>query len=419
MKDYNLLILSVFSLLLWGTLWGTAQIASQEASPSQLLEATDEILREVSQLRQLELLEPVDKGVKSKEEIRMFLIQRLEQEYKREELELEERVLQLLGLLPPEVDLYQTFLDFLSDQVAGFYDPRTKSFYIADWIPLELQKPVLAHELTHVLQDQHFEIEQFIRRLPGNDDRMLARAAFIEGEGVAVMLDYFLKPTGRTFASLPETGPMLEMWNQAAGGMADVPSYIKDSIFFPYIYGTAFLHQARQELAWAEINSIYQNMPSSTEQIMHPEKYFSEDRDEPAEVDLTDLRNELEEGSLVKYSNVLGEFIVYLMLKEFLGKDQARKGAAGWDGDRVELIQQSDGTEVLIHSSVWDSEEEASEFFEAYTQLVSAKFPNAQQTRNTIDQQAWKSQHSEITLKQDGSRVSIFEFIGIRALGSQ
>ena len=98
-------------------------------------------------------------------------------------------------------------IDLLTEQIAGLYDPKAREFYMADWIPLEDQRMVMAHELTHALQDQHFQIDAWVKAAQPNDDAEMAREAVLEGSAMAAMVDYLLQGTGRSVQDLPPIRP--------------------------------------------------------------------------------------------------------------------------------------------------------------------------------------------------------------------
>ncbi len=176
MKDYRSngkRVIFVATIIVLG---GALAIAFQ-SSDTELLKTADEILKEVARIRGLELKGPVQKGIKSKEEIAQYLRERIRDEYDASELRREGKVLKKLGLIPQEMDYQEFILKLLTEQVGGYYDPDKKTFFISGWLPLEQQKPVMAHELTHALQDQYFDLNRFIKqvRKMENDDMVLAQ----------------------------------------------------------------------------------------------------------------------------------------------------------------------------------------------------------------------------------------------------
>ena len=147
-------------------------------------------------LRGLQLKAPLQRGVLTRDEIGAKLKDRIGKEYTPEEVHVEARVLKRLGLLPPDVDYEKLLLDLLMEQVAGFYDPFAAKLYIADWLPLEMQRPALAHEIEHALQDQHFDLKKFATPIKDDGDRQLGHSALVEGDATAVMLEFQAQAMG-------------------------------------------------------------------------------------------------------------------------------------------------------------------------------------------------------------------------------
>ncbi len=119
------------------------------------------------------------------------------------------RSAEAFGLLPKGFDLDSFMIDLLTEQVAGLYDPKAHEFYVADWIPITDQRRVMAHELTHALEDQHFEIESWVKAARPNDDSELAREAVLEGSAMAAMVEYLLQGSGRSLQDLPDIDPAM------------------------------------------------------------------------------------------------------------------------------------------------------------------------------------------------------------------
>src|SRR5262249_31954698 len=148
------------------------------------------LAKTVSRIRGLPQKKPIARGVMTREEITKRLLDRIGQEYAAEDIAGEERAMKRLGLIPADADYKDLVIRLLTEQVAGFYDPYAKQLYIADWIGDDLQKIVLAHEIDHALQDQNFGLEKFMKPDRDNDDAQLARQALVEGDGVALMIEY-------------------------------------------------------------------------------------------------------------------------------------------------------------------------------------------------------------------------------------
>jgi hypothetical protein len=401
------------AILLTGGGWVLYGRAAGQSPESDILKATDEILTHVVKLRGLEPTGPISKGVRSREEISQFLNERVREEYTAADLEAEGKVLRILGLLPDSLQYKEFMLELLTEQVGGYYDPDKKTLFLARWLPLDQQKPVMAHELTHALQDQHFNVGRVMTadRRSQNDDKALAHQAIFEGDGMAVMLDYLLEPTGRNFSQLPDLVFVMRaqfaLMDSQFKVFAQAPGFIKETLLFPYGYGAAFLQKVRAKQPWSAVDAIYHDLPSSTEQILHPERYFGT-RDEPRTVQIEDPSSRLGEGWHTTYRNVLGEFQLSVVLGAGSGntEEQARRAAAGWGGDQLILVESGTRSFVVL-STVWDSQEDAGEFFDAVGAWLSKRFPKASRTDGTPAAYALTDAGASHEVKRDGDRVRI------------
>jgi hypothetical protein len=353
----------------------------QKADSSELLKTADEMVKTVTRLRGLKPKAPILKGVKTRDEISKYLNERVEAEYDQGELAREGKVLRILGLIPPAMDYREFIMKLLTEQVGGFYDPEDKTFYIASWLPAEEQKPVMVHELTHALQDQYFDMKKILNedRELDNDDRTLAHQAIFEGDGMAVMLDFLLEPVNRNFAQLPDLAFIMQtqmstMQSQFAV-FEEAPPFLQENLLFPYGYGASFIQKAWiKEPSWDSVNRIYSDLPASTEQILHPEKYFDE-RDDPKSLDVENPAAGLDGNWKIAYKNVLGEFSLDLLLRLHLPEERARRSAAGWGGDLVLLLENDDGENAVFVTTVWDTLEASDRFFQAMDEWFQKRFP--------------------------------------------
>src|SRR5918912_4495945 len=130
---------------------GTAQNAA-------IISTTDAVLKETSELRELSIMRPVKSGAQSRAEIERMIIKNLDSDTTPAEMHATEALLRVFGLAPNDFAYRPFLIKLLTEQVAGYYDPKAQEFYLADWIELEGQKPVMAHELTHAFQDQQFNL---------------------------------------------------------------------------------------------------------------------------------------------------------------------------------------------------------------------------------------------------------------------
>src|SRR5208282_6066756 len=191
----------------------------------------------------------------------------------------DDKALEAFGLIPKGFPLDSFMLDVLTDQVAGLYDPKAEEFYIADWIPADEQRPVMAHELTHALEDQSFHIDPWIKAARPNDDAELARDSVSEGSALAAMVDYAMRDEKMGVRDVPDVSLMIRSGAVAEMNkdpkLSKAPLCIRDQLLFPYIAGTVFTQQfLKAHSGWGDLKLIFENPPVSTQQIIHPELYL-------------------------------------------------------------------------------------------------------------------------------------------------
>lgn len=341
--------------------------AEGETKPPDLLTFADQMVSRVAKVRGLRPKHRVAKGVLGREAIRDKLMARIHKEYGPDEIVAEERVLKRLGLLPQDANYEKAVMDLLLEQIAGFYDPFDRKLYVADWLSEDLQAPTLAHEIAHALQDQRFGLKAYATPIKDNGDRQLARAALVEGDGTAAMLETMMP--GLELSQLPDAA-----FGSAAAPTGAMPAFdraprfLRESLIFPYTQGLAFIRHIRKLRPWSAVDAVYGRPPESTEQVIHPEKYFAKER--PIRIEDSKLAS-LKDHKLLR-RDVLGELVTRLYLEEAIGSDQARLAAEGWGGDRLAAYAAADASTPLIaHLSVWDSEGDADEFARAANRVLS------------------------------------------------
>ncbi len=357
-------------LLLWAAL-APAQPApakSSGGSATQLLAAAEDLTRQVVALRGLKLLRPFERGVLSRDAIGGKLRERIAKEYTAEEIRTEAGVLKRLGLLPAEADYEQLLVKLLMEQVAGFYDPFARQLYIADWLGTDLQRPAMAHEIEHALQDQHFDLRKFATPIKDDGDKQLAHSALVEGDGTAVMLDFVLQSMGVDVATAgPEVQQMISSLSSqlassaslTAPEFAHAPRFLRETLLFPYVAGMRFVMALRQPkpgaVAWSAIDTAFRSPPESTEQVLHPTKYVAHEH--PVLVTPSPIVALSEWKELRR--DVLGELAWRILLEVKLPDAEAEEAAAGWGGDRLVAYGSGDQPLALIDLSTWDTEADA------------------------------------------------------------
>jgi hypothetical protein len=360
--------------------WGQRESRpSDQPQPSgtadaEFLQAADEVMVEMSKILSLPIKESLKKSVRSREEIRQFLVRQMQDEKDDTKRYADQKALEALGLIPKGYPLDQKLLALLTEQIAGLYDPKEREFFIADWTEPAEQRVIMAHELTHALQDQYFHVEKWEDEVKLNDDAQLARESVLEGSATIAMVDYLLRRTGKTTRDIGEFDPSLLMGDaKDSPELAQAPMVIQDEITFPYIPGAAFVERALKEWnGWPDLHRLFENPPASTQQILHPDLYFRGVM--PARVDLTPVTRAVPRGWKKLDENVMGEFAVNEILKQFLGKEQADAIAPSWKGDRYAIYQRESGTQTLLLMRLKLADQAAAtRFFGAYRNLLEKK----------------------------------------------
>jgi len=344
------------------------------------MRAADQVLAQMSRILDLPILHPLKKSLETKSQIRAYLIRQDRQEENPAKRYADKKALEAFGLLPRGFPLHHFMLNLLTNQIAGFYDPKAQEFYIADWIPLSEQRMVMAHELTHALDDQHFHIDAWLKAARPNDDAQAARQAVLEGSAVVSMIDYELLSTGRSVRDMPDIGPITRAVigsSSSSPGMAGAPPYIRDSLLFPYLAGAVFTQQVlKAGTGWKDFQKVFARPPVSTQQIMQPALYLADKA--PPPVTLPHLQKLFGKRWRVLDQNVAGEFGLQEILKQFLPGQAAVSLAPDWWGDRYAILEnKKTKTSLLLFRLRLDSDAHAAQFFSAYSALLRKKHAGA------------------------------------------
>jgi hypothetical protein len=342
------------------------------------IEAANQVLTQMSKILDLPIVEPLKKSLRSKDEIRAYLIREEQQDRSDAQRYADDKSLEAFGLIPKGFPLDSFMLDVLTDQVAGLYDPKGKEFYIADWIEADDQKPVMAHELTHALEDQSFHIDSWIKAARPNDDAELARDSVSEGSAMAAMVDYSLSDEKTGVRDLPDVAGLIRV--RAVGEMdqdpklSKAPPYIRDDLLFPYLAGTTFTQDfLKAHTGWSDLKLVFENPPVSTQQIMHPALYLKGVK--PVPVSLPDWKSVAPADWKLLEENVMGEFGLDEILKQFLGEQRAGPLASAWTGDRYAVFENEKTKQTpLVFKLALDNAEDAAGFYAQYSQVLELKY---------------------------------------------
>jgi len=351
----------------------------------------------VEDLRGLDFKHDVQAGILDRQALRVRLLAIFNEEMPEEKCYFLERALWILGMLPQDFDIHGMFVDLYQEQVAGFYDPKTKELFLIkedDTEPVgmmnfllgkqssfdpQMQKMVLAHEMTHALADQQFNLGGMIKSVRHDDDMALALMALVEGEATLLMIMETMRLQGEP----PETalmlspgymdrmfsflGPLIPIVSGAS--LRNAPEILKKSMVFPYFKGMVLALHIIGGKNWESVNRAFADPPVSTEQVMHPEKYISPERDVPVVITLSDFEDILGEDWRKLGNNVLGEFQISVLLDGF----DEETAAHGWDGDTYIAYEHTDGACGLMWFSTWDRTQDALEFADAFQAYAKAR----------------------------------------------
>ncbi|MDX6611258.1 MAG: hypothetical protein QOD75_444 [Blastocatellia bacterium] len=406
----------------------TAQKATAASARNAALTATTAtVLKDISRIRELSILHQVRSSTQSRPEIQRMLIKSLDEESSPAELHATEIMWKKLGLAPADFHFREFLIQLLTEQVAGYYEPKSKQFHVADWLDLDVQKPVMAHELTHALQDQHFNLGRFERWPKGDSDAELAAHALVEGDASLAMMLYVIDDPLRSVALIKA---------MKAGSLGDseqldrAPRALHESLLFPYTEGLAWATSVYKQGHWAAVSRAFTELPRSSEQILHVEKYFAHEA--PVKVELTNISNLLNtlgkptaSGKVWRRADydIMGEHGYYVILDEFLkSSDESKRAAAGWGGDRYALFEGPNGEVLLAMLSTWDTERDAREFFEAYAKRTERRYPHAGGEEGTGAgnppdslNRSWRTGGESVVMSLSGSRVMILEGLPAQA----
>lgn len=368
------------------------------AEARELLASVDEVLHFVSQDTLLPIKHSVKKQIVSREQVEKYLSEKFESDVDRIRFERSELVLKKFGLLPRDFNLHNFLIKLLTEQIAGYYDEKSRTMNLLDWIAPDLQKAVMAHELTHALQDQSYDLDKIskhdeeierrglknLRELLDNDEQSSSRSAVLEGQGMIVLLDYMLAPMGKSVESSPGIVDMMQSAmekEKSSPVFESAPPLLQEELIFPYRQGTRFVKElllaGGKKLAYT---GVLERMPQTTREIMEPKEYLAGRRVPPLYLpELGFLKKDYEPYD----AGAVGEFDVEVILKIYAAEAQAKyltpewRGgayyAAGRKGQRP-VDKNSSAHVGLYYISKWAKPGAAEEFARIYASALPQRY---------------------------------------------
>jgi len=378
-------------------LGGSAQTLTKPQNPLQvqspetlqaLLATADAVLKEMSRITGLPIKAPLKKKIVDRAEIRRYLTQSLHAEYTPREIHKQEAVLKAFGLVSPEFNLADFLVGFYTEQAAGVYDPRSKTMLIANWVVPEMQQMVLAHELTHALQDQSFDLEKFLRAVRDDDDAGNARQSVVEGYATAAMIQKAIEPAA--LSELPSLGPVMEqvvrMQTQEFPAFTSAPFFFRFQALFPYMQGMSFIQRGLTGGGWEKLNQVFSRPPDTTKEIFQPDVYFK--KESLPRIALAGANPLSRTPSLrLVDENTMGELGYYAVLGQFISEADARSVSQGWAADRYVVYENAVAKRyALVARTQWSSPETSLAFFRDYHSILARKYAElSPDSRSTHD----------------------------------
>ena len=377
---------------------GEKKISPEAAK--QLFSLVDELIKFSSEETGLAIKSPVKRQIVSRAEVERYIQQKFDEDQSAKRMQRDEIVLKKFGLLDRDFDLKPFLLALLKEQIAAYYDDKTKTVSLLDWVDAEDQKMVLAHELTHALQDQHSDLEKWNNQTPdglsrnpsedrdhlAKDEMDTAREAVVEGQATAVMIDYKLKPMGKSLVKDPE---LMDYRKQQMAGSEDAPVLarapllLSESMLFPYREGLSFEQDVWMDKGQkAAFAGALDQPPTSSWEIINPREY--EKRHAPA-VPLLPNIHPLVDKLYAPYDiGQIGQLDVRILTQLFGGERAANDLTPAWDGGlywagqrrSAKSAQEQEKTDsiALFYLSVWKNAASAEAFQHVYGDELGRKY---------------------------------------------
>ena len=410
---------TVLFLILLGVAPGAASAAApapaQPGDAAKLCALIPPLAEELTKVSGMPLRHPVPCDFITKEKIKEFLNKRVKEVAKPEDLRAEEITLKKFGLVPPDFDLARNTIELLAEQAAAFYDYDKKKLFVTDTTGAETQEPVLSHEVAHAIADQNYNLSKFIKAGRKSDDGATARLAVMEGQATWLMSELLARKMGQSLKDSPSLLAMMSGATDGGAGQYPVfdnsPLYLRLTLIFPYTKGMLFQHALFERDGQKAFPEVFLKPPVSTQQILHPEKYFSGVK--PTQPELP--RPHLPKGYKSLVGGSLGELEHAVMLEQYSGKARAAELAPHWRGCAFDLEEnRKAGRVVLLYAAEWDTEDAARQYFAAYRQQLSKKWKQMTVATETADAITGAGDDGRFELRRQGAIVTSMEGLPLR-----
>ena len=365
----------------------------------QLFALVDELLKFSSDETGLPIKSTVKRRITSRDEVESYLKEKFEEDQGAKRMQRDEIVLKKFGLLDRDFALKPFLLALLTEQVEAYYDSKTKTVNMLDWVSIDEQKPVLAHELTHALQDQRVNLDKWDDQTPDDvslnasgdvehlakDELDTARDAVVEGQATAVMMDYILKPMGKSLVKDPEVMDFVKQQMSATDDspvLARAPLLLSESLLFPYREGLSFEQDVWMDQGQAAaFPGTLDRPPTSTWEIMNPRQY--EQKNTPTIPLLPNIHPLLDKLYKPYDIGQVGQLDIHILSGIFGGETAAAdltpawNGGIYWAGQRLSATPAEQATTkslALFYLSAWKNEASAQAFTQMYANQLGRKY---------------------------------------------
>jgi hypothetical protein len=390
--------------------WTGFAFGQTDPRARELCSQANQIAQQLTKISGMPLHHPVPCDFITKDKVNEFLKKRVKEVADPEDIRAEELTLKKFGLVPPDFDLAKSTVDLLTEQAAAFYDYDKKKLFITESTPSDTQEPVLAHELSHALADQNFNLGKYIRKGRKSDDGATARLAVMEGQATWLMSEYLARKMGQSLLNSPALVKTMASLSESGAGDYPVfdsaPLYLRRSLVFPYTAGMLFQNALVERDGQRGFSEVYRDPPVSSQQILHPEKYFEHVK--PSIPELPDPK--LPHGYKGLVGGSLGELEHSILIEQYLGKERAAAIAPHWRGSDFELDENKKAGRVVLRYSVeWDNEESARRYFAAYQEILRKKWKKITFQPESPDAVTGEGDDGRFELQRKGTVVTSVE----------
>lgn len=371
------------------------------------IQTMNEISSQVVQVRDLTPLGSVPRQFMNHDQLRAYLTDELNQAFSPEAEQRQLAVLRALDMDSGNTDLRQAQIDDSVKNILGFYDHTTKQLVVITDRPRMGvgDRVTYAHEFTHSLQDQYYDLGQLFARAAGNADYEEAIRALVEGDATLSMGLYARANLSQMDIATYQL-EQIQSFDIAGLVSTDGGPLVESAAAFPYTDGAAFADMLYQRGGWPALAQAFAKPPRSTEQVLHPQKYLV--GDEPVAVRLPNLGTALGGSWRTLAEDTLGELYLRIYLDRYLPIDQAAGAGMGWGGDRYHVLGDDQGRLALALQTAWDSSNDAQEFFDAYRAFVATRVgANATVLRDDATHLRWQLADRQFYLSRAGNQILV------------